>query len=728
MSNYSIAGDRDVREDPASWQYAGGLLSHHADLLRASRVPPRRAAGRYVSVDTKARLEGLGFSASAQRVPGILVRLQDRSETVIGFQYRPDNPRQATNGKPIKYETPPGQRNRIDVPIGVGDLLGDPAIPLWITEGARKADAAAELGIACVSISGVWGWRGKNETGGKVAIADFDDMALNGREVILAFDSDVMVKPSVRQALDRLAAYLENRGAKGRFLLLPDPVEGKTGLDDWIAAGGSREDLEALVRDSLPGGRERAVGVEERPRKLVATLASQIKPQRVRWLWQDRIPLGELSIIAGREGLGKSTFALHLVAQLTRGALAGEFYRTPRTVLIVATEDSWANVIVPRLMAADANLDMVLRVEVESDTGFAQAPSFPGDLIPLGELIEQHDPAMVLFDPLMSRLSAKLDSHKDGEVRQALEPLTALAQQHEASLVGLMHFNKSSTDDPMNALMGSRAFSAVARSVTVVIRHPDDPERRVFGTPKNNLGPDTLPPIGYRIVGHQYDIDSVEAWTSKVQILGAEPESISELMGRSRSNRMHTAVAVANAEAWLRDRLSSGEQPKKAVIAASRSEGISLTQLDRAAAALGVVSRRVPGYQGGTAWSLPTSGVPASSVVPIVGETIDMNEMNGTNGAAIPPHSPQSVHSSHPPSGTTPLWQDPPSADTPAPAQRTPDMAPLPVKLLPRLAPGRPFARRRLVPTCQHDGCRKPRMLGGVTCPDHLGQPLTVSP
>ena len=438
--------------------------------------------------------------------------------------------------------------------------------------------------------------------------------------------------------------------------------------------------------------------------------------------------MGELSIIAGREGLGKSTFALDMAAKITRGSLPGEFYGTPRRVLIVATEDSFPNVIVPRLIAAGADLEMILRVEVESETGFVQAPTFPGDLISLGDLIEDHDPAMVLFDPLMSRLSAKLDSHKDGEVRQALEPLTALAHSSKVALVGLMHFNKSNTDDPMNALMGSRAFSAVARSVSVVIRHPDDPDKRVFGTPKNNLGPDTLPPIGYRVVGYRYSIDGVEAWTSRVEILGAEPESVSELMGRARSSRTHTAVATA--ETWLKNFLSGGELPKKAVIEASQAAGISRNQLDRAAAALGVVSRRVPGFQAGTAWSLPARGVPALSVVPQEGETIEVIEMNGTNGregASHPAHSPHSLHSSPSLPGTTPLWEDPTPADTLTPPDDPTRNEPPPPSGLPRLAPGKPVGRGRMVPLCRHDGCRNPRMLGGMVCPDHLGQSLMAT-
>ena len=85
-----------------------------------------------------------------------------------GFQYRPDSPRER-KGQIVKYETPVNQRNGIDVPRGVGDKLGDPSVPVWITEGVKKADCGALQGLCLVAIPGVWSWRGTNDLGGKTA-------------------------------------------------------------------------------------------------------------------------------------------------------------------------------------------------------------------------------------------------------------------------------------------------------------------------------------------------------------------------------------------------------------------------------------------------------------------------------------------------------------------------------------------------------------------------------
>jgi Domain of unknown function (DUF3854) len=168
-----------------------------------------------------------------------------------GWQYRPDVSR-LKNDKPVKYETPIGQRNGIDVPPGVGPQLGNPSIPLWVTEGVKKADAAACAGLVCIAFPGVWSWRGTNGDGGKVAVADWQDIALNSRRVVLAFDSDVVRKREVRTALKQLAGYLGSEGASVEYCHLPDDDDGKTGLDDYIADGHAVDDLWKLVRPDLP--------------------------------------------------------------------------------------------------------------------------------------------------------------------------------------------------------------------------------------------------------------------------------------------------------------------------------------------------------------------------------------------------------------------------------------------------------------------------------------------
>lgn len=78
----------------------------------------------------------------------------------------------------------------------------------------------------------------------------------------------------------------------------------------------------------LPPGALAALKGRKAPtRSIRLTPASEIRSERVRWLWQSRIPLRGQTVVAGEKGLGKSTLAnAWLPAKATRGDLDGELH------------------------------------------------------------------------------------------------------------------------------------------------------------------------------------------------------------------------------------------------------------------------------------------------------------------------------------------------------------------------------------------------------------------
>ena len=235
------------------------IADHYLEMLAASGITREHAEARpYETVTDPRRLQELGFARDACKcVPGLLIPLLDARGSTWGYQYRPDYPRFDRKGKPIKYETPVGQCNGIDIPPGVGDLLGDPTVSLFVTEGSKKADCAALYGLCCVALIGVWGFRGTNTKGGVTALADWNDITLEGRDVIPAYDGDVARNPKVAKAICALADYLRFRKAKVRYLHLPDEDE-KVGLDDWLTTDGHTvEDLWKLAKTDQPPIRNR---------------------------------------------------------------------------------------------------------------------------------------------------------------------------------------------------------------------------------------------------------------------------------------------------------------------------------------------------------------------------------------------------------------------------------------------------------------------------------------
>jgi hypothetical protein len=336
--------------------------------------------------------------------------------------------------------------------------------------------------------------------------------------------------------------------------------------------------------------------------------ASEIEVRPVHWLWRDRLPIGSLSLIAGREGIGKSTAAYAVAADITRGRLPGRYEQRPKSVIVAATEDSWAHTVVPRLMAAGADLDRVYRVDVTTSEGVESGLSLPRDLRAVEEAVRQVDAALILLDPLMSRLDAKLDSHKDAEVRLALEPLTALADRSGAAVLGLIHLNKGHGNDPLTMVMGSRAFTAVARAVLFVMVDPEDDSLRLLGQEKNNLGRCDLPVLTFRIESaHVADTSEGPVFTGRLHWTGESARSIRDALERS-SEGADVRSATSEAGEWLEDYLTScgGEADHKDIRAAGQKAGHSIDSLKRARNRLGITSESY-GFPRQSKWVLPVS-------------------------------------------------------------------------------------------------------------------------
>ena len=241
------------------------LLSHHEELLKASAISEEVATARgYWSASKPGDLNGR-FSG-AQKRSGLVIPVLDVYGNEAFCQLRPDDPRER-DGKPLKYETPAKVRMVLDVPPATRPHLGNPNVTLWITEGIRKADSLVSAGLKAIALLGVWNWRGTNENGGKTALADWHEIALNGRKVVLAFDSDAFQNPDVHHAVGEFGRWLQHRGVEPAFIYLPSDGE-KVGVDDYLAAGHTKDELVALIETKwrpLPSSAARSKEADPQP-------------------------------------------------------------------------------------------------------------------------------------------------------------------------------------------------------------------------------------------------------------------------------------------------------------------------------------------------------------------------------------------------------------------------------------------------------------------------------
>ena len=331
--------------------------------------------------------------------------------------------------------------------------------------------------------------------------------------------------------------------------------------------------------DGLPGG---LLGQLKGVR---LSRGDHLKPEPVRWLWQGWLALGKLALLAGAPGTGKTTAALSMAATVTAGGRWPDGSRCPAgDALIWSGEDDPADTLLPRLVAAGADRSRVYFVDDVMEAGeprpFDPAHDVPALLSAARQLPELR---FILVDPVVSAVAG--DSHKNTEVRRALQPLVDFAAAAGAALLGITHFSKGGAgSDPASRVVGSIAFTAVARVVMVCAKtqDADGTERRIMARSKSNIGPDDG--------GFSYTLEQVEAlpgiWSSRTVWGQAVEGSARELLAEPEPEQQGSSAREA--ADFLREVLALGMCPSKVIKQEAEEAGFAWRTVHRAADKLGV--------------------------------------------------------------------------------------------------------------------------------------------
>ena len=246
--------------------------------------------------------------------------------------------------------------------------------------------------------------------------------------------------------------------------------------------------------------------------------AGSVHARKVGFALGGRIPHGEITIICGIGGLGKSTMAgAWLAARASTGQLDG--LAGARHVLISSAEDDRSATLVPRLLADGADLDRIDFI-APADAG-ARGLMLPNDAQELRSMVEQTGSKLVILDPIAAHLAHDVNADKDAQVRGALAPLSDVAHELGVIVIVVAHLNKLSSADLYQRLSGSSGFFNLARSVLLLTCDPEadeaDPTARLLTHGKCNVGPEQ-PAVRVRIVPTQIVTDDGEpVETSRVE-------------------------------------------------------------------------------------------------------------------------------------------------------------------------------------------------------------------
>jgi putative DNA primase/helicase len=293
---------------------------------------------------------------------------------------------------------------------------------------------------------------------------------------------------------------------------------------------------------------------------------STIQPREVHWLWDQRIAVGKLMILAGNPGVGKTFLSTYICSVVSTGGLFPDGCSCDQgEVLFLTAEDGPNDTLRPRLDAHGADVSRIHLVEGAEGEARLEFIDLRRHLDAWEyELNRNSNIRLIIIDPLTAFLGAT-DSHKDADVRAVLSPLGKMAEAYDVSVIAIMHHSKDEKRQAINSIIGSIGFVGAARMVFKVLKDPEDEDRKIFGEVKNNLG--HAPAMAYRIEGQGQSGRLV--W---------EPDPFEYQFGPDQESPSKLQEAVD----WLYSRLRDGPASAKEVFAEAAQDGISERTLNRA--------------------------------------------------------------------------------------------------------------------------------------------------
>ena len=218
-----------------------------------------------------------------------------------------------------------------------------------------------------------------------------------------------------------------------------------------------------------------------------------VQPKEIKWLWQQWLPFGKISLLVGDSGLGKTTLALDIAARLTSGRPMPLSDAEPVTgnVLFQSQEDEISDTLLPRCINAGADLSKIESIE-------AEGLNIDEDCDIIESHIREVNARLVLWDPIQSFVGKSADMCRITDVRRLLTNLGAIAARNDCAMLIIAHQTKANNGNELHRVFGSVDITATARSVLRISKSENDPEIRVLSQIKSSVSRPATP-IAFRI-------------------------------------------------------------------------------------------------------------------------------------------------------------------------------------------------------------------------------------
>lgn len=294
-----------------------------------------------------------------------------------------------------------------------------------------------------------------------------------------------------------------------------------------------------------------------------------VQEKEAEWLISQYIPKGNITILAGDGGSGKTTTWCGVAAAVSAGkkvffdAIPEEFAKCePQKVLFFSSEDSIEHTLRARLRKAGAKLSNILSVSLQ-DEAFE---NIKFDSPMLESVIAQVKPALVIFDPVQSFIPPNIQMGQRNAMRSCLNPLIGIGEKYGCTFLIVVHTNKRQGVFGRNRVADSADIWDIARSVLIAGCTQD--EKRYLSHEKSNYGEPGATAI--------FNIDDGVAVFEKY----SDKKDKDFVQERDFDTRQ--APQRQDAERFIFEFLRNGKKPTAELDEAAKAAGISKNTLNRA--------------------------------------------------------------------------------------------------------------------------------------------------
>lgn len=256
--------------------------------------------------------------------------------------------------------------------------------------------------------------------------------------------------------------------------------EGRSSEDEQI-----RREIRKSIEEHLRGSRK-VVGEEKDDVGQYLRSMDTIEAEPINWVIYPYLAKGEVTIVEGDPGQGKSYMVQKWCAAICDGKTSPsprKYVQKESKIVYFDIENDPARVTKPRLMMNGVK-------NMHNFIQCAEPFSINDDdfMEKLEAWFERVRPLVAVFDTLNTYLGGA-DAFKAHEVQQVFVKFKELAVRYNCAVIVIRHLTKSGKDRAMYRGQGSIAFTALARVVCTVGVHPEDPEYRVMAVTKINVAP-----------------------------------------------------------------------------------------------------------------------------------------------------------------------------------------------------------------------------------------------